>query len=85
MRWFAETSIRGFLSDSGTMTITALAPAAGRFSGTLRSATEGSRLTVSGSFQGLAVTPAPPDCAGIPPDPADTAPDLEEEFEESAD
>lgn len=85
VRWFAETSIRGFRSDSGTLTITTVSPGAGRFSGSLRSATEGSRLTVSGSFQGLTVTPAHPDCAGVPPEPEDTAADLEEEFEESAD
>ena len=85
LRWFAETSIRGFRSDSGTVTLTAVAPGAGRFSGSLRSATEGTRLTVTGSFQGLTVAPAPADCAGVAPAPADTQPDLEEEFEETAD
>lgn len=85
LRWFAETSIRGFRSDSGTVRITGVTPGAGRFSGTLRSVTEGTRLTVTGSFQGITVGPAPADCAGVAPDPDDTEPDLEEEFEETSD
>jgi hypothetical protein len=85
IRWFAETSIRGFRSDSGTVTLTTVAPGAGRFAGRVRSATEGSRLNLTGSFQGVVVTPAPADCAGVAPDPDDTDPDLAEEFEETAD
>jgi hypothetical protein len=71
LRWFAETSIRGFRGDSGLVTLETVAPGAGagRFSAALRSATEGSRVTVTGSFTGLTVTPAPPDCAGRPPEP----------------
>jgi hypothetical protein len=67
LRWFAETSIRGFRGDSGTVVLESIGPdaaRAGRFSARLRSATEGSRLTVTGSFKGLTVTPAPPACAG---------------------
>ena len=87
LRWFAETSIRGFRGDSGSVTVAAIGPGAGagRFSGRVRSATEGSRLTVTGTFQGLTVTPAPTDCAGVAPDPDDSDPDLAEEFEETAD
>jgi len=69
LRWFAETSIRGFRGDSGTVVLEATGPgtSAGRFSAHLRSATEGSRLTVTGSFKGLSVTPAPQACGGRPP------------------
>jgi hypothetical protein len=71
LRWFAETSIRGFRGDSGLVTLDTAAPGAGagRFSAALRSATEGSRVTVTGSFKGLTVTSAPPACAGRPPEP----------------
>ena len=87
LRWFAETSIRGFRGDSGTVSLTAIGPGAGagRFSARLRSATEGSRLTVTGTFQGLTVRSAPSDCAGVAPDPDDTDPDLAEGLEETAD
>jgi hypothetical protein len=87
LRWFAETSIRGFRSDSGSVTVTALGPGAGRgsFGGRLRSATEGGRLTVRGTFQRITVTPAPADCAGVAQDPDDSEPDVAEEFQETAD
>jgi len=87
IRWFAETSIRGFRSDSGQVRVAALGPAAGTgsFGARLRSVTEGSLLRLTGSFQGLTIRPAPPECAGVPRSAVDTLPDLEEEFEESAD
>lgn len=87
MRWFAETSIRGFRGDSGSVTLAAMGPGAGAgsFAARLRSTTEGSRLTVSGSFRGLTVRPAATDCAGVPKNGVDTVPDLEEEFRETAD
>ncbi len=87
MRWFAETSIRGFRGDSGSVTLTATVPGAGAgsFAVRLRSTTEGSRLNVTGSFRGLTVRPAPPDCAGVAKEPVDTEPDQEEEVQESAD
>ena len=87
LRWFAETTIQGFRSDSGSVVLTAAGPGAGagRFTARLRSSTEGRRLRVSGSFSGLTITPAPPDCAGVPRDPDDTIPDIAEEFRESED
>jgi hypothetical protein len=87
LRWFAETSIRGFRADSGTLSLASLGPGtgAGRFTARLRSATEGSRLTVTGSFKGLTVGPAPADCAGVAEDPDDSEPDVAEEFQETAD
>jgi hypothetical protein len=72
LRWFAETSIRGFRGDSGTVVLEVTGPgaSAGRFSAYLRSATEGSRLSVTGSFKGLSITPASKDCAGrLPQEP----------------
>ncbi|MGH7579543.1 MAG: hypothetical protein ACREM9_05180 [Gemmatimonadales bacterium] len=66
LRWFAETSIRGFRGDTGSVALEATGPGAvaGKFSAALRSATEGSRLTITGSFKGLTIAPAPPECAG---------------------
>jgi len=71
LRWFAETSIRGFRGDSGAVVLEATrqGASAGRFSAHLRSTTEGSKLAITGSFKGLSVTPAPADCAGRPPEP----------------
>jgi hypothetical protein len=87
MRWFAETSIRGFRGDSGSVTLATIGPgaSAGSFAARLRSTTEGSRLNLTGSFRGLTVRPAPPECAGVAKEPVDTIPDLEEEVQESAD
>jgi hypothetical protein len=87
VRWFAETSIRGFRSDSGAVRVTTLGPGtgSGTFGARLRSATEGSLLRLTGSFQGLTVGRAPAECAGVVQGPDDTMPDLEEEFEESPD
>ena len=87
LRYFAETSIRGFRGDSGSVTLATTGPGgrSGRFSARLRSATEGTRLSVTGSFQGVTVATAPPGCAGVAEDPDDPDPDLEEEFRETAD
>jgi hypothetical protein len=80
LRYFAETSIRGFRGDTGTVTLEALGPGtgAGRFSAQLRSATEGSRLIVTGTFEGLTVTRGPADCAGS----ESGEPDETDEYEE---
>jgi hypothetical protein len=87
LRWFAETSIRGFQGDSGSVSLAAGGSGAGggSFAGRLRSTTEGSRLNVTGSFRGLTVRPAPPECAGVAKVPADSEPDTEEGLEERAD
>jgi hypothetical protein len=81
LRWFAETSIRGFRSDSGAVTVDSSgAGIAGRFDAGLSSATDASKLTVKGSFKGLTVTPAGPECAGRL-----TSPDDEDEATEPTD
>jgi hypothetical protein len=84
LRWFAETSIRGFRGDSGTVMLeaTGRGTSAGRFSAYLRSATEGSRLMVTGSFKGLNVTPAAEGCAGPPPQEPDEPDEPLDELEE---
>jgi hypothetical protein len=81
LRWFAETSIRGFRGDSGTVVLEATGPSvsAGRFSAYLESTTEGSRLTVTGSFKGLSVTSAPAGCVGGSPAPEEVGPPEETE------
>jgi hypothetical protein len=83
LRWFAETSIRGFRAESGSVSLERLGAsgAAGKFTGHLRSATEGSRLTITGSFHGLTVTPAPGECAGTP-EPEDDGSELRDEEDE---
>ena len=85
LRWFAETSVRGFRGDSGSVTLSATGPGAGggSFVARLRSTTDGSRLHITGSFRGLTVHPASPECAGVPKEPVDTEPDPEEEAEET--
>jgi hypothetical protein len=85
LRWFAETSIRGFRADSGSVTLSATGPGVGggSFVARLRSTTDGSRLHITGSFRGLTVHPASPECAGVPKEPGDTEPDPEEGAEET--
>ena len=85
LRWFAETSIRGFRGDSGSLTLTAIGPGlgTGSFVARLRSTTEGSRLHLTGSFRGHIVRPGSHECAGVPKEPVDTEPDVEEEAEET--
>jgi hypothetical protein len=71
LRWFAETSIRGFRGDSGAVGLVTTGPGmgAGRFFAHLRSATDGSKLDITGSFKGLTFTPASKGCAGGPEEP----------------
>lgn len=86
LRWFAETSIRGFKGDSGAVVMESAGAGttAGRFDAGLRSATDASKLSVKGSFKGLTVTPAGPECAGRPASPDDedeaTEPTDEDDF-----
>lgn len=71
LRWFAETSIRGFRGESGEVVLAALGPGigSGRISAKLRSATEGSRLTIKGTFEGITIVASPASCGG--PSPAE--------------
>ena len=64
IRWFAETSIRGFQGDSGNVVIQESRPGvfAGTFEAGAHSATDGGHLTIRGSFRGLTVQPARRGC-----------------------
>lgn len=64
IRWFEETSIRGFQGDSGEVVVSQDGP--GTFAGTFvsrgRSVTEGSHLMLKGSFSGVTVRPGGRGC-----------------------
>jgi hypothetical protein len=68
LRWFAETAVKGFRSDSGGVVVEP-APGgrlSGRFAATLQSATDGSRLRARGTFHGLRVVPSTHGCVPRP-------------------
>ena len=73
LRWFAETSIRGFRGSGGEVLLNAIVPGAGngRFSSNLRSATDGSSLAIKGTFERLTIRRSPASCGGRPPDQDD--------------
>jgi hypothetical protein len=64
LRWFAETSIRGFQGDSGAVVIEQPRPGVltGTFNARAHSVTDAASLTIHGSFRGLVVRPAPRGC-----------------------
>lgn len=64
LRWFAETSIMGFQGDSGLVTVRESPPGvyAGTIEASARSVTDGSRLSIRGSFRGLVIQPAARGC-----------------------
>ena len=77
LRWFAETAIKGFQGDSGSVV---LERADDRVSGfveaTLRSVNDGMRLDLRGTFRDVPVRPAERGCVSRPPvPPADSGVD----------
>lgn len=64
IRWFDETSIRGFQGDSGEVVVRQDGPGtfAGTFASRGRSVTEGSRLMLKGTFSGVTVRPGGRGC-----------------------
>jgi hypothetical protein len=75
LRYFAETAVKGYQGDSGRVLVNA--PAAGRLSGrfsaSLKSASDGTRLHASGAFRDLRVVPMTRGCIPRPAHPpADT-------------
>lgn len=84
LRYFAEISIRGFRGDGGEVVLSALGPGigGGRLSANLRSATEGSRLTLKGTFEGLTVVRSAASCGGRPPDESDDSGDMDDSDQE---
>ncbi|MFL5493668.1 MAG: hypothetical protein ACJ8DC_04700 [Gemmatimonadales bacterium] len=72
LRWFAETSIRGFKAESGAVVLEQSAP--GKYSGRIEAFTKSvtdnaGRVTVRGTLQELTVRPARSGCVPRPPRP----------------
>jgi hypothetical protein len=75
LRYFAETAVKGYQSDSGRVLVTAGSPGrlAGRFTAALKSASDGTRLHAAGAFSNLRMVPATRGCVPRPARPsADT-------------
>jgi hypothetical protein len=75
LRYFAETAVKGYQGDSGRVLVrdTAGGRVSGRFSASLKSATDGSRLRAGGAFHDVRVVPAQRGCvARRARPPADT-------------
>lgn len=77
LRWFAETAIKGFQSDSGTVVLErADDRVSGHFEAALRSINDPMRLDLRGDFRDLPVTPPERGCVSRPPaEPADSGVD----------
>ncbi len=77
LRWFAETAIRGFQSDSGTVVLErADGRVSGHFEAVIRSINDGMRLDLRGDFRDLPVGPPERGCAPRPAaEPADSGVD----------
>jgi hypothetical protein len=78
LRYFGETAVKGFQGDSGRVLVrdTAGGRVSGRFSASLKSATDGSRIRAGGAFHDVRVVPAQRGCVARPaaaPPPADTS------------
>jgi hypothetical protein len=71
LRWFAETSIRGFKAESGAVVLERSAPAkySGRIEAFTRSVTDNAKITVRGTFSDLTVRPSRAGCVPRPPRP----------------
>jgi hypothetical protein len=71
LRWFAETSIRGFKAESGAVVLEQSPP--GRYSGRIeafaRSVTDNAQVTVRGTLTQLTVRPSRTGCVPRPPRP----------------
>lgn len=66
LRWFAETTIKGFRGDSGTVVVqTGAQGLGGRFEARLQSVNDADRLRLRGSFRDIPVVPAAVGC-GVP-------------------
>jgi hypothetical protein len=64
LRYFAETAVKGYQGDSGRVVLrdTTGGRVSGRFSASLKSATDGSRLRAGGAFHEVRVVPAQRGC-----------------------
>jgi hypothetical protein len=66
LRWFSQTTVMGYQGDSGLVTLERQADGtlAGRFNVGARPFVTGSRLHLTGDFEGVRVIPAPARCVG---------------------
>ncbi len=69
IRWFAETAVRGFQGDSGTVIVQQDRPGsyAGTFELAAHSVTDPAHITIHGSFRGLTLRPGGRECGPRPP------------------
>lgn len=82
LRLFAQTSIKGYQADSGTVILerSGSGPISGRLTARARSVVNGAQIRLTGKFQGVAVTPQERGCIRELP-PAEDAEELEEEVD----
>ena len=75
LRWFSQTAVRGFQSDSGRLSLTRAADGtlSGRFTATARPSTGKGPLSLTGSFDGLRERPATQGCTTTPRPPPPAA------------
>jgi hypothetical protein len=68
LRWFAETSVRGFQGDSGVVIVEQNGPGGygGTFELAAHSVTDPAHLTIRGSFRGLRLRPGGAACIAKP-------------------
>jgi hypothetical protein len=68
LRWFSKTVVRGFQGESGQVTLRRDGSGRldGQFSAAAHSVFDEGRVSVTGSFSGLRVRPAPPGCGRRP-------------------
>jgi hypothetical protein len=71
LRWFTQTSVRGFQGDSGVLSLTREADGtlSGRFKAAAHPVTGKGPLTLTGSFDGLRERPATRGCSTAPSSP----------------
>ena len=82
LRLFAQTSVKGYQADSGTVILerSGSGPISGRLTARARSVVNGDQIRLTGKFQGVAVTPQERGCIRELPRPED-AEELEEEVD----
>jgi hypothetical protein len=70
VRWFSRTAVQGFQGDSGQVSLRRAANGdlSGTFTAKAHAINTSGRLHLSGSFEGLRVTPAARGCVPPPPD-----------------
>lgn len=82
LRLFAQTSVKGYQADSGTVILerSGSGPISGRLTARARSVVNGDQIRLTGKFQGVAVTPQERGCIREPPS-NEAAEELDEEVD----